>query len=521
MFGSNIRTQVGICTPIPYCVGPRGDAIPENITVEWHRRRMAIATPTNTNTYEITIDGHEVGDARNKAVEFALTRPSKAGFIFFLDYDVLPMHDCLTKLLYRAAHFPDHDIFAGVYCCKTHPAEPLIYAGDGHGPFWDWTIGDLLTTEQHGITGTHMGLTLIRLSLFERLSNTEEMPWFKTTGSTEITGDGLINRYGTEDLWFCKRAIEEAKAKILVDTSVLAGHVNNKSGEIFGLPEDCKPVKGASWMPQHPANQPGGENMDADGQPVKKALDLGAGEHKRSWDGHKTFTTDLRADTKPDFVMDSRMLNLPAESFDLVASSHHLEHLGRWDQETVWREIFRICKAGGSIEHIVPNAEWAAAKMADGIVDEHVLNVLYGAQEEHGYARALNTHYFPYTPAIAAALAESAGFADVVVTSYKDDPSLGYNLVIRGKKPAAKQCTNGGETVAEFSAESPIDPDKDRWVPTAKPLTQAKTAKAKAAAPKRSKRGKTIMVQPERKPRAAALSTTATAAPRKSRRRKG
>ena len=337
MFGSNIRTQVGICTPIPFCVGPRGDAIPENVTVEWHRRRMAIATPTNTNTYEITIDGHEVGDARNKAVEFALSRPSRAGFIFFLDYDVLPMHDCLTKLLYRAAHFPDHDIFAGVYCCKTHPAEPLIYAGDGHGPFWDWTIGDLLTTEQHGITGTHMGLTLIRLSLFERLSHTEEMPWFKTTGSTEITGDGLINRYGTEDLWFCKRAIEEAGAKILVDTSVLAGHVNNKSGEIFGLPEDCKPVKGASWMPQHPANQPGGELAD-----VKKALDLGAGEHKRSWDGHKTFTTDLRADTKPDFVMDSRMLNLPAESFDLVASSHHLEHLGRWDQETVWREIFRI-----------------------------------------------------------------------------------------------------------------------------------------------------------------------------------
>ena len=512
MFGSNIRTQVGICTPIPFCVGPRGDAIPENVTVEWHRRRMAIATPTNTNTYEITIDGHEVGDARNKAVEFALSRPSRAGFIFFLDYDVLPMHDCLTKLLYRAAHFPDHDIFAGVYCCKAHPAEPLIYKGDGLGPFWDWTIGDLIT---EGVTGVHMGLTLIRLSLFDRIANTEENPWFLTTGSTQITKDGIINKYGTEDLWFCKRAVEEAGAKILVDTSVLAGHVNNKSGEIFGLPEDCKPVKGATWMPQHP------ENQAKDGEAVdeKKALDLGAGGHKRSWDGFRTYTTDLRADTKPDFVMDSRLLNLPAESFDLVASSHHLEHLGRWDQETVWREIFRICKSGGSIEHIVPNAEWAATKMADGIVDEHVLNVLYGAQEEHGYARALNTHYFPYTPAIAAALAEAAGFVDVAVTSYKDDPALGYNLVIRGRKLS-------GPEQADRETAAVVDMDKDRWVPTAKPLTPAKAVKAKAkpaTAPKPKLRRKRESVRTE-KARAAALSTAATAttvAPRKSRRRKG
>jgi predicted SAM-dependent methyltransferase len=174
---------------------------------------------------------------------------------------------------------------------------------------------------------------------------------------------------------------------------------------------------------------------DKEEKEVKLALDLGAGGTRREWDGHKTFTTDLRADSKPDYVQDTRWLNLPDNHFDLVASSHHLEHIPRWDQEKVWKEVFRICKPGGKIEHIVPSIEWAAAKVLDGQADEHVFNVLYGAQEAHGYARELNLHYFGYTKVIAKALAEKAGFVDVTCEDWNDRPELGYNLIIRGTKP--------------------------------------------------------------------------------------
>lgn len=419
-----INIGLAFCTPIPFVAGPNGPHL-GTVTTQWHRARMALATPTNINTINITLDGLEVGDARNKAVAAVLAHDPVPEFLFFLDWDVVPLFDAVTKLLYRARHFPDHHIFAGVYCCKSSPPEPLIYKGNGIGPFWNWSIGDLLT---EGITGVHMGLTLIRTSLFERIPHGEkDPPLFLTTNEQKIDKAGIHTQRGTEDLYFCKRAIEEADARILVDTSVLAGHINNSTGQIFGLPKDCKPVMGAKWL-----------NPNRKYKREKKALDLGAGETRRKWPGLTTYTTDIRDDVGADYVQDTRRLNLPADEFDLVASSHHLEHLPRWEQAGVWDEIFRVCKPGGAIEHIVPNLQWAAAKIQDSQEDEHVMNVLYGAQESHGYKREYNLHFFGYTPQIGRALAEEAGFVDVTIETWKDKPENGYNMIIRGVKPKPK-----------------------------------------------------------------------------------
>jgi hypothetical protein len=112
-----------------------------------------------------------------------------------------------------------------------------------------------------------------------------------------------------------------------------------------------------------------------------------------------------------------------------------LEHLGRHDQETVWKEMTRILKPGGRMEHIVPNLEWAAGKIGEGQADEHTYNVLYGAQEAQGYAREFNTHLFGYTPDVAWALASGAGLVDIEIKSFRQDPELGYNLILTAKKP--------------------------------------------------------------------------------------
>ena len=418
-----VNLCIAQCTPIPYVNGPFGPRLAP-ITVEWHRKRRDLRAPTNITMIDVICDGMEVGEARQSCVEQVMGTPNRPEFIFFHDYDVLPDRDALTKLMMRARHFPDYDIFAGVYCLKADVPEPLIYKGWGNGPYWDWAVGDLLT---EGITGVHMGCTLLRVSLFDRL-DWKEKPAFHTENHQYVNKDGvLVNDRGTEDLWFCKRAIEEVGAKILVDTSVLCGHQDISTGRIYGLPIDSRPIKSAKALYS---------GLDEEYKAEKKALDLGAGPTRRSWDGYTTYTTDIRPGIGVDYVQDTRHLNLPDGHFDMVASSHHLEHIGRWDQEEMWHNIFRVCKPGGKIEHIVPSWDWAAAKIVAGETDEHVVNVLVGAQEAHGYERVFNTHFMPYTKDVATALAQTAGFVNVTCEDWRDRESLGYNLVIRGEKPA-------------------------------------------------------------------------------------
>ena len=195
--------------------------------------------------------------------------------------------------------------------------------------------------------------------------------------------------------------------------------------------------------------------------PLKLALDLGFGGHRREWEGYRVYTTDIRPDSKPDYVQDTRALNLPDGHYDLVASSHHLEHIPRFEQERAWAEIFRVTKPGGRTEHYVPSLEWAAAKIADGQADEHVFNVVFGAQEMLGFGREYNTHYFGYTKAIAKSLAESVGFVDVELEDWRDgNPALVYNLIIRARKPEAEGALNPvphtpAAPAAEAGGESP------------------------------------------------------------------
>jgi SAM-dependent methyltransferase len=423
-----MKCAIAFCTPLPRIPGPHGPRY-EPVTVEFHRARNGLVMPTGFSSIEIQADGMEVGEARNRAVEITMGIDPRPEFLFFLDYDVLPAYDAVTKLFYRAKCYPEHDIFCGIYTAKGSPAEPLIYTEPGQGCYWDWTVGDLIRDK---ITGCHMGLTLIRTSLFERMGwDDPDKPLFKTVKEAELKDGGLCRHTGTEDLFFCKRVQEEIGGYICVDTSVLAGHIQNSTGQIFGLPNDSPPVERAKWLRFGKPEEPEEEKE------FKKALDIGAGSQRREWDGYKTYTSDIRPEAKPDFVCDTRLLNLPNESFDLVASSHHLEHFGRYEQAKLWEEMYRILKPGGRMEHTLPNLMWAAWKIANKEYDDltSILDVLYGSQEEGGMDREWNTHYCGYVPEMAEALAEKVGLVDVEVKTYKDDPKYGFSMVLTGAKP--------------------------------------------------------------------------------------
>lgn len=463
MFDIGQKLMVAFCTPWPGRRMPDGRVVHQLGDPEWMRARYGLSVTTNINMCEFFADFMEVGDARSRIAAACLSHQPRPEFLFFLDWDVIVPPDALTKLLFRARCFPDYDVYAGVYCCKgVNPPDPLIYRDCGEGAFWDWTVGDLLTTDQQGIRTVHNGLSLIRMSLFERMlqtgvvhgdgSDQDDEPFFKTVSEWHEVDGARMHKEGTEDFYFYAKA-REVRCKIMVDTSVLAAHKDFRTGIKYGLPTDYGPAARAKWLRKGAgAGATSRDREEANGQ--KLALDLGAGEHRRAWPDHVTYTTDIRAETQPDYVMDTRLLNLPADHFDLVASSHHLEHLPRWEQEEVWREMFRVCRPGGAIEHIVPSLDWAAAKVQQGQCDEHAMNVFYGSQEKwgNGIKRDHNTHYFGYTKDIARALAESAGFSDVSCEDWRDNEDWGLNLVIRGKKPGQQETSPREEVLAALAA---------------------------------------------------------------------
>lgn len=228
--------KIAISTPFAIYPSPAGGKRLPCVSVEWHRARQQLVIPCGYNFAEIYCDGWETGVARERVAKEAIERGVK--YLFFLDWDVLPPGMTLARLVYLADNNPDFDIFAGIYCMKRDPAEVMVWKEWGNGLYWDFRLGDVLTD----VVGVGTGCMLIRLSLFERLSN--DKPWFKTVNEIVENPDGSpVQQIITDDLYFCKRAVEEANARILVDTGILCGHINVETGQVYTLPEDSLPMR--------------------------------------------------------------------------------------------------------------------------------------------------------------------------------------------------------------------------------------------------------------------------------------
>jgi hypothetical protein len=222
--------KVLLTTPIPDEAGPHGPRR-GRLTFEWMFARIELLDPLTTTIINHWSLGHTIDDARNQAAQTAID--NDCDYVMMLDWDVCCHPETLHHLLQRLLNYPIHDVASAVYCCRhrNYPA-PLVYFGEDFKIGYNWTVGDVLTTEEHGLTGFGCGAMLIRTSLFPRLTK----PWFKTT--KELNGNGE-----TEDLFFLKKARLEVGAKFLVDTSLLPWHIDPNSGVAYNLPHDSLPIK--------------------------------------------------------------------------------------------------------------------------------------------------------------------------------------------------------------------------------------------------------------------------------------
>jgi predicted SAM-dependent methyltransferase len=297
---------------------------------------------------------------------------------------------------------PTIGIIGGVYCSKSDPPAPLVFRGNGTGSYWDWKVGEFFE-----VTGLGMDCTLVRTSIFRQLSE----PWYKTTKSDQF--ENGINKADewTEDLYFLNRVSTETDFKIYCDATILCDHEDAYSGKKWNLPAYSLPTRKAAF---------------ADNEP--RIVDIGCGEFKRDFNGIKPIRVDIREECAPDYRCDVRNLPFADGSFDIVFSSHVLEHFDRMSWKSVLAEWTRLVATNGKLVLVLPNIMWAAQRMVnDKIIDNDVLNVLYGAQ-----SNPFDYHYNGLTPERVAEGLESLGF-EIKKTEHQY-----YNMSIEATRRESK-----------------------------------------------------------------------------------
>jgi predicted SAM-dependent methyltransferase len=210
--------------------------------------------------------------------------------------------------------------------------------------------------------------------------------------------------------------VPEGGWKILADGGILCDHWDAKSHTAYNLPPTAKPFR-------RTASEPG----------KKKIVDLGCGLEYESYQTEegKVIRVDIREDVHPDYRCDLRLLPFGSKEFDVVFSSHTLEHFKRSEVPTVLDEWIRILKDDGELRLNLPNMEWAAQHILNKEIDNDVLNVLYGAQTYDE-----NFHKVGFTPQIVEQLLSERGFQKFIWAHHN------YHMFVRAWKiPPAEETT--------------------------------------------------------------------------------
>lgn len=334
--------------------------------------------------------GVDIGSKKQYIAEYAVEQGAE--WVLFLDDDVIFPPNTLIQLLHR-----NKDIVGGVYWSKSHPPRPLIFKGHMRGTYLNWHAGDFIKVDAMG-----MGLTLIKTKVFKAM----EKPWFTLNYTYQEIEDKTKRDFGTtEDLYFYKKA-KDYGFETWCDTSIQAFHFEKNSKQFFGLQSDYPQAIPASDI------KPRGKKLIAD---------IGCGENSPYFQEGIPVRFDIREEANPDVVCDIRSIPEPAEKYDIVYSSHALEHFSHKGVIGVLKEWLRILKTGGELRLILPNLEWACQQVAKtGEISWFANCIFYG---EQNYPK--NFHASGFTQKVLHSLLEATGcLNDIIITTDGDGKNL-------------------------------------------------------------------------------------------------
>ncbi len=235
-----------------------GTATLGTIRFEWAAARYGQVIPTNWSSGQSIVGlntlvpmGYLVAEAQNILAQAAIKEHYE--WLFLHEDDVVLPLDCFLKLN-KYMQKGDIPIISGLYYLKGEPSEPVVYRGRGNGAYGDFKIGEKVWAD-----GIPTGCILIHTSILKALYEESEqyvamnVPTRRIFESPrKVWFDPEKNKreaaIGTSDLYFCDRIMKDdifkkagwpkfskKKHPYLVDTSLLCGHIDLRSGKVFPL----------------------------------------------------------------------------------------------------------------------------------------------------------------------------------------------------------------------------------------------------------------------------------------------
>jgi len=403
------------------------------VSTYFMQARLSQQFPLVSSAVDKIVLNKPIADARNEIVEYALQQG--AHYIYWLDDDVIAPPDSFLKMYYQ-----NRDIINGVYWAKSNPPMPLLFRGHLEGPYWDWHVGDFIEIDAAG-----SGLTLVKTDVYRKMQKELGGPWYSVDyGSFPgIVPDKAHNN--TEDLYFYWKA-KKLGYKVWADTSIQALHYDKFGKMLYGMPHNA------------PQAHPDWEIRPEGG---KLIADLGSGGVSTYMrDEGKIVTFDIREEVKPSVVCDLRSIPVPEQIFDIVYSSHTLEHFGINNVQQILKEWVRILKVGGELRLAVPNLRHVGYRLAMDRIIGTDLWTLYGEQD---YPK--NFHAMGFTPNTLKALVESLNcFEDIQIEEgnpFGEPNALNWTIQLR----AIKNKHNVLENITPDNYKAP--PMVPYWIPMA------------------------------------------------------
>ena len=198
-------------------VTPTRGVVPAKVISSWFGLMRPMNQPFCGPMF---MEGMEVGEAYNKAVEAILENPqlSKFKYMLTIEEDNAPPADGLLKLYESMDKF---DVVGGLYWTKGYESsQPMCYGNPADMPknFIPQPPPINCVKEYNGLG---MGFNLFKLSMFRKVPK----PWFKTVQSVS---EGL----GTQDLYFFGKAAGYG-FHFAVDGRVRVGHWSQENQTMF------------------------------------------------------------------------------------------------------------------------------------------------------------------------------------------------------------------------------------------------------------------------------------------------
>jgi len=371
--------------------------------------------PLVSSSADYYVKGKPIAEARNEIVQYALD--NNVTYIYWLDDDVIAPPDAFLKLWRH-----QKDIINGVYWSKSNPPMPLLFRGHLSMPYLNWHMGDLIEIDAAG-----NGLTLVRTEVYRKIEKELGAPWYSTEYGS-FPGVKISPLNNTEDLYFYYKA-RKVGYKVWADTSVQAMHYEKSQDVMYHMPSSA-PQGNPAWTIKPPNDE-------------KLIADLGSGGiSPYMMDQGVIVSFDIREDVHPDVVCDLRYLPVPDETFDLVFSSHTLEHFSWRTVDKVLKEWTRILKIGGELRLVVPNMQAVGKRWYEDKIVPTDMWVTFGEQE---YAK--NFHATGFTPNLLKDLVHSMGVYENIQVKVGDidgpaNAAESWNLQLKATKYKNVQLDN-------------------------------------------------------------------------------